>query len=240
MINKMRKLMEGIKKKASRLTRRDLAAVVIGILIALAGMSLYKFNMDHRTAIPYRSAGIDSPWIPSTVKHWDDIIDEMGQKYDVDPNFIAIVMTLESGGYAKAGSEAGAEGLMQVTPLTAKDIAKMYLKEPVGKYDIWDPRTNIEFGTAYLALLRDTFEEPEQGPSWDITVERVAASYNAGFIGGIHLEQGKGIRDTQALVYSRDAFNMWRERHAKTSPTFDRWKERGGFRLIDAAKEARE
>jgi hypothetical protein len=31
---------------------------------------------------------------------------------------------------------------------------------------------------------------------------------------------------------------MWRERHAKSSPTFDRWKERGGQRLIDKAKEA--
>jgi hypothetical protein len=39
------------------------------------------------------------------------------------------------------------------------------------------------------------------------------------------------------VIYSRDAFNMWRERHAGNSPTFDRWKERGGQRLIDAAKK---
>jgi soluble lytic murein transglycosylase-like protein len=108
----------------------------------------------------------------------------------------------------------------------------------VKSYNLADPKTNIEFGTAYLAYLRKTFQLPEQGPSWDITAEQVAGSYNAGPIAGLHLQQGKGIHDTQALIYSRDAFNMWRERHAQSSPTFDRWKERGGQRLIDKAKEA--
>lgn len=220
------------------MSRRDLAAFGAGAVVVLIGVAACRFHADHRPAIPYRNAGIDSPWIPSTVKRWDGTISEMGKRYDLDPDLIAIIMTLESGGYAKAGSEADAHGLMQITPLTAKDIASKYLKNPVKSYDIWDPRTNIEFGTAYLAYLRKTFEKPDQSPSWDITVERVAASYNAGFIGGLHLEQGKGIHDEQALVYSRDAFNMWRERHAQDSPTFDRWKERGGSRLIEAAKKA--
>ncbi len=210
---------------------------IVGVLVALACVGIYKYHMDHRTAVPYQSAGVDSPWIPSTVKHWDGTINQMGKKYDVDPNLIAIIMTLESGGYAKADS-GQARGLMQITPATAKDIASKYLRKPVKSYDLWDPATNIEFGAAYLAKLRDTFEKPDQAPSWDITVERVAASYNAGFIGGLHLEEGKGIHDTQALVYSRSAFNMWRERHTGDSPAFDRWKDRGGSKLIDAARKA--
>jgi soluble lytic murein transglycosylase-like protein len=218
------------------LTLRDAAMFAIGLVIALAGAGIYKFHMDHRTAIPYQTAGVDSPWIPSTVKHWNGTINEMGKKYDVDPNLIAIIMTLESGGYAKADS-GQAKGLMQITAVTAKDIASMYLKVPVKSYDLNDPKTNIEFGAAYLAKLRDTFQEPDQAPSWDFTVERVAASYNAGFIAGLHLQEGKGIHDAQALSYSRDAFNMWRERHASDSPTFDRWKERGGTRLIQAAQK---
>ncbi len=221
-----------------KLYLRDGIMVLAGVIIAFAGFGIARYAHDHRTAVPYKSAGVDALWMPQTVKHWNSTIDEMGKKYDVDPNLIAIIMTLESGGYAKAGSEAGAEGLMQITPLTAKDIASKYIKKPVTKYDIWDPRTNIEFGTAYLAKLRDTFQKPDQAPSWDITVERVAASYNAGFIGGLHLEEGKGIHDEQALVYSRTAFNMWREQHAHDSPAFDRWKERGGSRLIDAANKA--
>jgi hypothetical protein len=66
----------------------------------------------------------------------------------------------------------------------------------------------------------------------------VAASYNGGPLAGLHLEEGKGLQDPQTVVYSRDAFNMWRERHNGSSPTFDRWKERGGSELIDKAKKA--
>ncbi|MGH7192093.1 MAG: transglycosylase SLT domain-containing protein, partial [Candidatus Saccharimonadales bacterium] len=205
--------------------------LVAGGLIVAAGFGLDKLYRNHQSAIPYQAAGVNAPWIPSTVKYWNGTIDEMGKKYDVDPNLIAIIMTLESGGYAKANS-GEAQGLMQITPVTAKDIASKYLKKPVSNYNLWDPKTNIEFGTAYLAELRKLFQEPNQAPSWDFTVEQVAASYNAGFIGGIHLQEGKGIHDLQALQYSGDAFNMWRERHTSDSPTFDRWKDRGGSLLI--------
>lgn len=219
------------------LRRRDLAMLVAGGVIVAAGFGIDKLYRDHQTAIPYRSAGIDAPWMPSEVKYWQGTIDPIAKEYDVDPNLVAIIMTMESGGYAKANS-GEAEGLMQITPLTAKDIASKYLKKPVSSYDLWDPRTNIEFGVAYLAKLRDTFQSPDQAPSWDFTVEQVAASYNAGFIGGIHLQEGKGIHDEQALVYSRTAFNMWRERHASDSPAFTRWKERSGSRLLEDAKKA--
>lgn len=220
------------------LKRRDLAFLASGALIALILVAGVHYLQKRQSALPYQSKGVDSPWIPSTVKHWQGPINEMAKKYDLDPNYIAIIMTMESGGYARAVSPDNAQGLMQVTPSTAKDIASKYLKKPVKKYDLMDPKTNIEFGAAYLAYLRKTFEEPEQGPSWDITAEEVAASYNAGPLGGLHLQEGKGIHDEQALVYSRDAFNMWRERHAKDSPTFDRWKERGGTILLDQAKKA--
>lgn len=212
--------------------------LLAGCLVALAGVGVVKSIDNHRSAIPYQSAGIDSSWIPSTVKHWQAPIDEMSKKYDVDANLVAIVMTMESGGYAKAKSEANAQGLMQVTPPTAKEIASKHLKKPVTSYNLQDPKTNIEFGTAYLAYLRKTFEAPSQGPSWNSTVELVAASYNGGPLAGLHVEQGKGLHDPQIVIYSRDVFNMWRERHAKNSPTFDRWKERGGSILIDKAKAA--
>lgn len=229
--------MKIVPKRLGRLTRRDLAMFAAGVVIVLIGLGVTRYMHDHQTAIPYQAKGVDSPWIPSTVKHWDGTINEMGKKYNIDPNLIAIIMTMESGGYAKANS-GEAQGLMQITPVTAKDIASKYLKKPVTSYNLWDPRTNIEFGTAYLAELRKLFQNPDQGPSWALTVEEVAASYNAGFIGGIHLQQGKGLHDEQALVYSRDAFNMWRERHTSDSPTFDRWKERGGTLLLQAAQKA--
>jgi soluble lytic murein transglycosylase-like protein len=158
----------------------------------------------------------------------------MAKRYQVDPNLIAIIMTMESGGFVKADS-GQAQGLMQITPITAKDIAAHDLKQSVSKYNIWDPTTNIEFGTAYLAKLRSVYGSPDQGPSWNSTVELVAAAYNGGYTAANSLYKGEGLTGTQTVVYSRDAFNMWRERQAADSPTFDRWKERGGSDLINKA-----
>jgi soluble lytic murein transglycosylase len=159
----------------------------------------------------------------------------MAKKYNIDPNFIAIIMTMESGGYSKAKSNDNAQGLMQITPPTAQDISTKFLKTPVTQYNLFDPNTSIEFGAAYLAYLRDQFGTAQQGPDWNATAELVAAGYNGGPGAANSLEQGKGLLDTQTVVYSRDAFNMWRERHASSSPTFDRWKERGGSNLLNLA-----
>ncbi|HVV67225.1 MAG TPA: transglycosylase SLT domain-containing protein [Candidatus Saccharimonadales bacterium] len=213
----------------------DSLMMLTGAVIVLIIVGIVNFAHAHRTPMPYQP--LSSPWIPSTVKYWQTPINEEAKKYNIDADFVAIIMTMESGGDASAVSPDNAQGLMQVTPATAKDIASRYLKKPVKSYNLKDPKTNIEFGVAYLAELRKLYGETSQGPSWDQTAEIVAAGYNGGFLASAHLEDGKGLHDDQTIVYSRDAYNMWRERHASDSPTFDRWKERGGSNLIQAAEQ---
>lgn len=220
--------------------KHDLPLVAVGVLVALLGVQLVSLVSAHQTPLPYQPGGITSPWVPTTVKHWQATIDNMAKRYDIDPNYVAIIMTLESGGDATAKSEAGAQGLMQITNPTASDIAKRYLKTPVQKYDLMKPATNIEFGTAYLAKLRDIYGDSKQGPDWTLTTELIADAYNGGFSAANSVLNGTGLHDTQTVVYARDAFNMWRERNATSSPTFDRWKERGGSILIDNAKNTRQ
>lgn len=210
--------------------------VAVGALTVLLGVATTNYIRNQQVPIPYHSKGITAAWIPDTVRRWESMINEMGKKYNVDPNLIAIIITMESGGYSKAESESNAKGLMQVTGPTGGDIAAKFLKEPRKDYDLIDPRTNIEFGTAYLAYLRDEFGTARQGPEWTSTVELIAAGYNGGPGTANALEKGEGLRDTQPVVYARDAFNMWRERDSQNSPTFERWVERGGSRLLDAAK----
>ena len=206
-----------------------LLAVTVGVVIMLA--------QNAQTIIPYQDAGITAAWIPPTVKRWEQPIEEMSKKYNINANLVAILMTMESGGDPNAKSEVGATGLMQIMPTTAADIAKQHLKEPVQKYELEDPKTNIEFGVAYLAMLRDEFGSMQHAPDFTRTVELVAAGYNGGGGTANALEKGEGLRDPQPVIYSRDAFNMWRERVSAKSPTFDRWKERGGDKLLaDAAK----
>lgn len=212
--------------------------ILLGVVIAVMGV-LGAMLIEDKTTVPlrYDTNTITVPWIPDTVKKWQGPIVAMGKKYNISPNLIAIIITIESGGDPKAHSEADAQGLMQVTPPTAGDIAKKRLKKPVTKYDLYDPATSIEFGAAYLAWLRDEFGMSSQGPSWNETVELIAAGYNGGAGAANAVDQGKGLTDTQTVVYARDAFNMWRERHAPKSPTYDRWLERGGQDLVDGAKK---
>jgi soluble lytic murein transglycosylase-like protein len=209
----------------------------VGAFLVLIGVGVANVIYNTQVPLPYQDAGVTATWLPPTVTHWRPEINQIAKKYNIDANIVAIIITMESGGDPKAVSEDNAQGLMQVTPLTAGDIAKKFLKQPVTNYNLSDPATNIEFGTAYLAYLRDIFGEPQQSPSWNYTVELIAAGYNGGPGAADSLYKGKGLTDTQTVVYSRDAFNMWRERHAIDSPTFDRWKERGGQTLLNSAAQ---
>jgi hypothetical protein len=228
-------------KKRSRMqlpVGRDWIMMATGAIITLLIIGVMVLINNLQVPLKNEGKGITISWLPGTVTRWAKPINELSKKYDVDPNLVAIIMTLESGGYTKAGSKAGAQGLMQITPLTAKEIAAKHLKEPRKSYKLSDPRTNIEFGVAYLAYLRKTFGEPQQGPTWNYTVELVAAGYNGGPGAANRIYKGEGLLDTETVVYSRDAFNMWRERHAHKSPTFDRWVERGGSKLIEMAQKS--
>lgn len=187
-----------------------------------------------KVALPYVSADITIDWLPPTVTRFRTDIKTQAKRYNIDPNFVAIIMTLESGGYTQADS-GQASGLMQVTPYTARDIAGKFLLKPTDKYDAKDPRTNIEFGIAYLAHLRDVFCDYKDGPTWDTCVELVAAGYNGGPGAANQLYKGEGLTDVQTVIYSRNAFNMWREKNAKSSPTYDRWLDAGGQSLVDKA-----
>jgi soluble lytic murein transglycosylase-like protein len=217
--------------------RRDVLSVLVGIVFASAVFGIAILVQHTQVPLRPQTSQIDSPWIPATVKHWEPQIDAMSKKYDVDPTLIAIIMTLESGGDPRANS-GQATGLMQISPATAQDIASKYLKIPVSKYNLYDPNTSIEFGAAYLNFLRNTFGSYTQAPSYDLTAEAVGAGYNGGPGAAADLLSGKGVVDEQTVLYSRNVFYFWRERHSSSSPAYLRWRdESGGIRLIQAAQK---
>lgn len=92
----------------------------------------------------------------------DRIIFEAGQKQGVDPRFLHAVIWQESKYQLRARSHAGAQGLMQLMPATAKRF---------GCDDPHDPEENIEAGTKYLSWLLKRFSG---------NVELALAGYNAG------------------------------------------------------------
>lgn len=193
-------------------------------------------TLKAEVALPYTTASITIGWLPQTVVRWRNDIEVQAKKYDIDANLIAIIMTLESGGNPQANS-GQALGLMQIAPPTGGDIAQKYLRAPEAKYNLLDAKTNIEFGAAYLSHLREVFCDYSDGPTWDTCAELIAAGYNGGPGAANQLYLGNGLASVETATYSRNALNMWRERAAKSSPTYDRWLEAGGQTMIDAAKK---
>lgn len=79
---------------------------------------------------------------------YDHIVEAASKMFGVNPKLIHSVIRHESGYNPRAVSPAGAMGLMQLIPGTAKRM---------GVSDAFDPQDNIMGGTKYLRLLLDMF-----------------------------------------------------------------------------------
>ncbi len=99
---------------------------------------------------------------PKDQTMYDKIILEKARKHKVDPALVHAVIKQESCYSLKAVSHAGAQGLMQLIPATARRF---------GVKNVFNASQNIDGGTRYLAWLLKRF---------DGNIRYVLAGYNAG------------------------------------------------------------
>jgi soluble lytic murein transglycosylase len=104
------------------------------------------------------------------LKH-EDIIRQQSHRKHLDPALVAAVIYEESK-FADRTSVAGARGLMQITPDTARFIAKNSGGVRFTLEDLATPQINIAYGTWYLRWLLDRYDG-DRPPA--------VAAYNAGF-----------------------------------------------------------
>lgn len=93
---------------------------------------------------------------------FDDLIEKAAELYQIPAKLIKSVVKNESNFNPNAVSPAGASGLMQLMPETARSL---------GVENIFDPRENILGGSKYLKQLYDKY---------DGDIELTLAAYNAG------------------------------------------------------------
>jgi soluble lytic murein transglycosylase-like protein len=94
--------------------------------------------------------------------HLLPMVQMLAQRHRVSAPLVLAVIDVESGFQPRAISPAGAMGLMQLMPATARRY---------GVNDPWDPAANLEGGIRYLRFLLDLF---------DGDLRLALAGYNAG------------------------------------------------------------
>src|SRR3990167_139570 len=99
----------------------------------------------------------------------------------IPPSLIRAMIQRESGGDPRAGSPAGAQGLMQLMPGTA---------EGLGVKNVHDPRQNVMGGVKYLQDQLDTFK----------SIELALSAYNSGPAGSEPQGEIESFKETQDYV----------------------------------------
>lgn len=103
------------------------------------------------------------------ISEYDELVQEYASEIGWDWRFVSSIIYQESQFKPKRRSWAGAQGLMQLMPPTAKEL---------GVKDVTDPKDNIRGGTKYLKQMWNRWEEiPDSAQRMKFTL----ASYNCGY-----------------------------------------------------------
>jgi soluble lytic murein transglycosylase len=102
---------------------------------------------------------------------YGSLVDPNAARQNLDPSWVMGLMRSESAMAEDAVSSAGALGLMQVMPQTAKQLAKRHSFSYSGRDQLLQAEDNVQFGTAFLGELLDRYKGSEALAS---------GAYNAG------------------------------------------------------------
>ncbi len=112
---------------------------------------------------------------------FDAIVRRVATEHDLDPNLLHAILIVESAYRPDAVSRAGAQGLAQLMPGTARDL---------GVDNPFDPEQNVAGGGAYIASMLARYRD----------VRLALAAYNAGPGRVDHVGRVPAIPETEDYV----------------------------------------
>jgi soluble lytic murein transglycosylase len=128
--------------------RRRLAALVGVAAVVVLGVAVVE---------PVFHQAVKEVVLP--LRHEDIIRQQAGEKH-LDPALVAAVIYTESR-FRDQTSRAGAKGLMQLTPGTARFVERLSGGSTFELSDLSTPQVNIAYGTYYLRYLLDRYGDNE-------------------------------------------------------------------------------
>ena len=130
---------------------------------------------------------------------YEHVIAGHARNYDLDPALLAAVVYKESKFDPDARSRAGAIGLMQLLPSTAKGIAVHTGGNRFTVGDLYDPEINVRYGAFYLRRLLRKYGD----------ARLALAAYNAGQRNvDAWLAEGGAIRFQETREYVEDVLEL--------------------------------
>lgn len=163
--------------------------------------STFELNHEQMTLALVPGMGVEllSPPEAPNPPPFHGYILQASQAYEVEPALIRAIIMVESSYNPRAVSHRGAQGLMQLMPVTAKWL---------GVEDAFDPELNIDGGVRYIKQLLDRFEG-------DLVL--ALAAYNAG---SRYVRKYKGVPPFRATrIYIKKVLRYHQQYQVEMAPS---------------------
>jgi len=127
--------------RARRFKRWPLAVAVPAVFALAAGCYLFVAWQRDRV-------------VEVRLRRYEPLIYKYAEANGLSAALVERIIRAESGGRPRVESSKHARGLMQITPITEREVLR---RTGVPRGDLFEPDYNIQVGTAYLRQLLDRF-----------------------------------------------------------------------------------